>query len=339
MKLETVLTCVVFLLVAACAPLENQAQLVQSARILVVEKTPTPTSTSIALDFETPTVAASNPTPTQHPTEVLSERQKVLNEHEIERVTYLLDQGPAKTIPAMEFHGDNYYMVFGKAVVELSPEAFEKQMKWFRDNQFHAVTPDELISWLNGTMELPKKSVILTFDLGAGHYKNRQRVVDVFETYKMFGIFTIQTYNMDSEDLCPNDACWEAFRNAYASGYVSIGSHTIYHGDFALVSSDEGLRELALSKQIIEENIGQGCVVNVMTWPFESIPTWGPLIKSVGFEAAFGGSTYQISSNATQLEKPDDFYQLPRVFPPNSDGFSRRPNDMTLEEMMKLYTD
>jgi peptidoglycan/xylan/chitin deacetylase (PgdA/CDA1 family) len=231
-------------------------------------------------------------------------------------------------------------MTFGTAVVELEPEAFEAQMKWFYDNHVYAVTGQNLIDWINGKIELPARSVVLTFDMGYNSAKAIHRIIPEFEKYGMFGIFTIFTKFMNEGESvnCVNDACWEAFRYAYLSGYVDIGSHTMTHRDFATLSEKEGMNELANSKETIEEHVGNGCIVSILTWPYESVPKWGKDISQIGFTIAFAGYQYPILQNAMWKDKPEDFYQEPRVLPPNSNGISGRPNGKDLEGIMQMYT-
>ncbi|HSQ39049.1 MAG TPA: hypothetical protein VLM78_02720 [Anaerolineales bacterium] len=122
-----------------------------------------PTLTPTPLPTFTPTIT---PTVTPNPDPATWTKEEVLANHEKERLTYLEEQGPAQSIPALEYHGDNYRQEYGGAVVELNPEGFEAQMAWFRENHVHAVTGEELRQWLSGNLELPARSVILTFDLG-----------------------------------------------------------------------------------------------------------------------------------------------------------------------------
>jgi peptidoglycan/xylan/chitin deacetylase (PgdA/CDA1 family) len=165
-------------------------------------------------------------------------------------------------------------------------------------------------------------------------------MIPVFEKYQMFGITSIFVKFMNEGESvnCIDDACWQAFRDAYLSGHFDIGSHTMTHRDFALLPENEGLAELTTSKQTIERHIGNGCVVNILAWPYESIPAWGKDISSVGFEIGFGGTTYPILQNAAWQDKPEDWFQLPRILPPNSDGVSGRPGGKTLPEIMEMYS-
>jgi hypothetical protein len=303
--------------------------------------THTPTATFTPTATLPPTLT---PTATQNPDPATWTKEEVRANHEKERLAYLEEQGPAKSIPALEYHSDLYWMYGG--ALEMSPKAFESQMAWFHENHVHSVTGDELRDWLNGTLELPARSVILTFDMGAHSSQYVPRMLDVFRKYQMFGLFTIYHPSNHSEGMdagsanCPDDRCWEAFRIAYNSGYATIGTHTITHRDFAQVDEKEGMAEIEKSKQIIEENIGNGCEVFLLTWPLESVPSWAKNLKSIGIDLAFGGNTigYGILKNAVWKDKPEDFYQLPRIFPPNSNGLSGRPAGKTLEEIMKMYT-
>lgn len=287
-------------------------------------------------------IQAVTETPDQVPTqEALSPKELWDMNHEEERVSYLAQQGPAVTIPALEYHGDEYYMEISDIIdYILTPEAFERQMKWFRDNQVHAVTGDELIKWLDGEIELPRKSVVLTFDfVGETKAHSLPRMVNVLNKYGMHGILAIMSLNMDEDqsERCAEDFCWQVIRDAYQTGTVTIASHSIYHVPSANLSEGNGLAEFSNSKKLLEDRIGNGLVVNILSWPYENIPEWKDKVYYIGYELAFGGSTYQINDNAIHLSRPWDRYNLPRVFPPNSNGLSIRPWGETMEKIMEMY--
>ena len=327
---------IALILIVSCSPITQPAAATSTN---VPTSTHLPTATPTVTPTATPT-ASMVPTLTFTPSPTPTERQTTLMGHEEERVQYLAEQGPASEIPVLEYHGDNYYFDYGNAIVELSPAAFENQMKWFHENHVHAVTGQELNDWFLGKIELPARSVVLTFDVGNGSMIGIHRIITVFTKYQMFGIFTIFVDGMNPEESlkCVNDICWQGYRDAYLSGYVDIGSHTMTHRDFATLTEKEGLAELAVSKNIIEEKIGNGCMVNVLTWPYESVPDWGSDISTIGFTFAFGGNTYPILKNAIWRNKPEDVYKLPRILPPGSYGLSGRPNNKTLLQIMQMYT-
>lgn len=43
---------------------------------------------------------------------------------------------------------------------------FEREMRWLHDNGYRTLSMDEFYSWYKGETELPKKSVVITFDDG-----------------------------------------------------------------------------------------------------------------------------------------------------------------------------
>ena len=324
------------ILIVSCSPVP--VSIPATAKAQSTSTLPIPTTVPTITPVPT---ATAPPTPMFTPSPMPSEREITLMQHEEERMQYLAEQGTAIQIPVLEYHGDNYYFEYSNgAVVELNPAGFESQMKWFHENRVHAVTGQELNDWMQGKIELPARSVVLTFDMGNGSVSAIKRIIPVFAKYQMYGIFTIFVDGMNPEEpsKCANDICWQAYRNAYLSGYVDIGSHTMTHRDFTTLSSEVGLAELATSKDVIEKHIGNGCVVDILTWPFESIPIWGPDISTIGFTTAFGGNTYPILENAIWRNKPEDFYKLPRILPPGSYGLSGRPNNKTLLQIMQMYT-
>lgn len=330
------------ILIVSCAPMPATiptTAIAQSTTTLPIQ-TNVPEITTAPSITPTPTATAP-PTPTLTPSPTPTEREITLARHEEERVQYLTEQGPAIQFPVLEYHGDNYYFEYSNgAVVELNPAGFESQMKWFHENRVHAVTVQELNDWMQGKIELPARSVVLTFDIGNGSLAAINRIIPVFANYQMFGIFTIFVEGMsaDESSKCAGDICWQTYRDAYLSGYVDIGSHTMTHKDFATMTEMEGLAELTTSKNIIEENIGNGLIITTLTWPFESVPEWAPNIFSIGFTTAFGGNTYPILENTIWQTKPEDFYKLPRIIPPGSQGISGRPCCKTLSQIMQMYT-
>ena len=242
--------------------------------------------------------------------------------------------GKAGAITPLEFHGDNYDIYPGYS---MNPASFAKQMNYLAENDYSSVTSDQLVDFLNGRMDLPARSVILTTDSGNVSVKSIPRMIPVLQATGMHFISFIQTQNMDEGDsvYCKNNAAWKAFKSAVTAGVFSIGGHSETHRDFNLISEKEGLSDLKLSKEKIEYNLE--IPVRGLSWPLESVPLWANQIKEIGYEYAFGGRSRPILDCSVFPE--DDFrYKLPRIFPPNPSGVSGRPNNYTLEDILKLYS-
>ena len=148
---------------------------------------------------------------------------------DIDRRRLIQKYGPATRIPALEFHGDNYYF-YGGAYC-MNPVTFKNLMTWFHDNEVWSPTSDEVVAFLNGTIDLPSRSVILTTDSGNVSKPSLTRMIPVLQETGMHFISFIWTrFMLASESiLCQDDGCWNTFRVARDSGVFSFGSHTESH--------------------------------------------------------------------------------------------------------------
>jgi len=286
-----------------------------------------PTPTNGEAQAET-TDSARKVTPTQPPELAPTKKPKAELERRIEAY------GVAKSIPAFEYHGDYYNMYPG---YYMDPGYFAKQMEWLAINDFHAVTADELVGYLNGELDLPGRSVILTTDSGNTSLNSLPRMVPVLKEYGMHFISFIWTKNMDKGEssVCKEDRCWKTFESALSSGVFSFGCHSETHRDFSKVKASEGLSELRSSMDEIESRLG--IKVKCLSWPYEACAYTPDELKSIGLEFAFGGTSRPIMEMAVYPNDPMR-YCLPRILPPAPNGVSGRPNNMTMEQIMERYT-
>lgn len=251
----------------------------------------------------------------------------------------VLKYGVAGRIPALEFHGDNYYMYNGAYC--MNPATFKFLMEWLQKNEVWAVTSDQLAGYLSGELDLPARSIILTTDSGAISRTSLARMVPVLQDTGMHFISLIWTHNMSADEslACTEDACWEAFRQARDSGTFSFGSHSETHRDLALLSKADGFNDLLTSKKKIEDALGVS--PRFLSWPFESVPSWAPDLQEIGFMGAFagGGSRKTMADNVVRPSDPSP-WDLPRVLPPNIGTLtSGRPIGKTLPQMLEMFTD
>ncbi len=156
---------------------------------LTVTPSLVPTGTPTALPTGTPTArpsATAAPSPT--PTRVLSPREQWLAAHEVERLRRVKSYGAARTITALEYHGNSYTLNGG--TIDMNPREFARQMRRLKELDAHSVTFDELHGFLNGSLELPVGSIILTTDSGQKSYKSMPEMLDILaETGQHFQSF------------------------------------------------------------------------------------------------------------------------------------------------------
>jgi len=260
------------------------------------------------------------------------------DKRELARYKRVKIQGAATRAPALEFHGDSYTLGGGR--YSMVPDTFQYLMEWFQDHDVWSMTSEEVVGFINGTMEMPARSVILTTDSGNTSQDSLARMIPVLNRTGMHFISFIWTRNMASgeHDLCAGDRCWEAFREAQASGVFSFGTHTESHRDFATLTAEEGIRDILQSATEIEDNLG--VFPNLISWPYESYPHWAEMLDDYGFDGGFAGNCrYAMIWNVVQFNEPRR-WSLPRVLPPNPGTLvSGRPSGLNIHEMMVMFSD
>ena len=299
--------------------------------------TPTTRPVNTLIPTNTSTPQPTDPAPTATPANTPT---PAINLREQQRLALIDKYGTATKALPLEFHGDHYWFYDG--AYSMDPETFVWMMEWFQQNDVWAVSADELISFLDGTLQLPARSVILTTDSGAASVDSGsiQRMVPVLQDTGMHFISLIWTMQMEAQETaaCPNNLCWDTFNWAAESGVFSFGTHSEYHLPLADYDQDFGFRDL--NQSISEIRTNMGIDPQVLSWPNESCPVWmDTLLPTLGIKAAFGGRSRPINNCAVY---PNDNlrYCLPRLFPPNrQDRLSGRPDGMTLEEMAAMYMD
>ena len=117
----------------------------------------------------------------------------------------------------------------------ISPEDFEEDLKYLKNNGYTTITSNDLIDFINGNKPLPVKAVIISIDDGSyGVYKNAWPLL---KKYKMKADFNIIVENIDltwenvnsggsrvgeAEPYC----VWEELIEMSNSGVINLCSHT-----------------------------------------------------------------------------------------------------------------
>lgn len=77
------------------------------------------------------------------------------------------EEEAAEMIPVLAYHKIKPYDPADEAtILEMYDTTFEEEMNYLRDNDFVTLTTDEFYQWYRGEIEVPKKSVLVTFDDG-----------------------------------------------------------------------------------------------------------------------------------------------------------------------------
>ncbi len=141
----------------------------------------------------------------------------------------------------------------------VSPENFEKQIKYLIENDYMVVNFDYLSDVLFNHKIVNKKTVIITFDDG---WENQYRFAyPILKKYGVTATFFVYTNPIDH----PHFLTWSQIKEMDAAG-MTIGDHTKSHPDLYLVG-EAGLKdEITGSKKTIEDHIGKP--VKYFAYPF-----------------------------------------------------------------------
>jgi len=158
--------------------------------------------------------------------------------------------------------------------LRVTPERFERQVRWLREQGFTFLTMSEL--WARRD-NLPERAVAITFD--DGYADNLHHALPVLERHDARATIYVvvdrhdrdwSTYKKahhNSGELAREPKLSdEELRRLVASGRVEIGSHTLTHCNLAKTAEADKRIELAESRRLLAELTGT--VVNSFAYPF-----------------------------------------------------------------------
>ncbi len=219
---------------------------------------------------------------------------------------------PAAAIPIIEYHHPDFALGGG---LQMTPTWFTEQLQWLADQGYTTLSAADLFDFITGKRSFPQKSVVISFDLGTAKYSDyAEGVIPLLRTHGFQAIFFLLVNESVIGDDCnhpDNRFCWDDLRTWQEEGLISIGSHGIYHPDYAN-ETDANIRwDMSTSKAILEQKLGQP--VLILAYPFDSSPARAQRIaRSVGYQMAVSGN---IRPNLGVLPNDTDQYNLPRLYP------------------------
>lgn len=191
------------------------------------------------------------------------------------------------------------------AFYTVHPKEFTKQMDYLRKN-YHIVTLDEIVKFIHKKVELPKKTVAITFD--DGYLDNYLNAYPYFKKYKIPAIIFITTgYLQQRVPFCNiplMTLSWNEIKEL-SHNNINIGAHTVTHPDLQEMDLVKAKKEILISKEEIEKRIGSQ--VNYFAYPFGNYrQEIIDIVRSVGFKAAF-------TSERGLIRQGDDPFRINRV--------------------------
>lgn len=141
----------------------------------------------------------------------------------------------------------------------VSDRAFDRQMRYLKENHFNVISPVDLLAFLEYKQGLPKKSVLITMDDGY-----RSVYTNAFPILKKYGFTATLFVYTNFIGVSKMAITWDQLKKMKADGF-SIGSHTMFHSDLTIPGEGETRadwlarirQELYGSKKIIDEKLSQ----------------------------------------------------------------------------------
>lgn len=200
----------------------------------------------------------------------------------------------------------NYHKIDDMNIsLSVRPEDFERQMKYLVEQNFHAITPQEMYAALVEGAELPENPVLITFD--DGYLDNYTNAYPILKKYGLKATIFVITGFMDRGQ--PGYFTWGQAAEMEASGLISIESHTVTHSSLTDLNEEQMQREIKASKADIERRLGKQ--VEFLAYPTGTYNLHiAALVKEAGYKGAFTvkyGNVDQ-ASNLFALERVPIFH-------------------------------
>lgn len=174
--------------------------------------------------------------------------------------------------------------------INVSEEAFQRQMKFLRDHHCHVISLLELADLLEHKKKIPPRTVVITFDDG---YENNY--TKAFPVLKKYGfpatIFVIADFLGQEQRIYKHPHVFKFMsvamvREMSGSGLITIGSHTKSHIYLPDIKDSALLRdEIEGSRRVLEKILGKP--VGVFCYPKGGYtPEIERLVRQAGYKAA-----------------------------------------------------
>lgn len=213
-----------------------------------------------------------------------------------------LEPGQEVVVPLKPFrkgglHSDGYqtlpvlaYKSFAKekpGLMSVTEAAFEAQMKYLKENNFHVITASQLLEFFDFKRQIPEKTVVITVD-------------DGWSAYYDIAYPILQKYDFSSTLFVYTDfigggkaMSWEQVQELSENG-VDIQCKTRTHRNMKRLRKNESFKdyvaslemELVYPKKLIKKRLGKECIC--LAYPYgETNNLVIALLKKHGYRAAF----------------------------------------------------
>ena len=199
----------------------------------------------------------------------------------------------AESIPAILYH---FIYLNGDSscndIICHSESQIDSHFKFLSDNDIFTLNTSEVLSFIKGEINLPKKSILITIDDGA----RAENFIPFLEKYDLNAtLFLVSSWYPVSKFSSPYLEIASHTHNMHTTGVCPTGQG----GGINCLPESDILNDLKLSRETLNNT-------KAFCFPFYEYSGYSiNLVKEAGFEMAFiGGST--------KIKKGIDPYKIPR---------------------------
>ncbi len=154
--------------------------------------------------------------------------------------------------------------------MNMSPQKFETQLKWLKQNGFTVIPLTDAVEYLQGRLaSLPPKSVVITADDGW-----KSAYTYMFPLARKYNIPVTLFIYPKTISNGKHAMTWNELKELQLSGFFDIQAHTYSHPNFKQAKKRLSFSnyekfvnvELVNSKKILENNLHKK--VTLLAWPF-----------------------------------------------------------------------
>jgi peptidoglycan/xylan/chitin deacetylase (PgdA/CDA1 family) len=206
-----------------------------------------------------------------------------------------------------------------KGRLVLSADTFAEQMRYLKREGYRVVSLAEFVEWLQLKRQLPRKSVVLTFDDGYQSFRDH-----AYPVLKKLGFPATLFVYTDYVGVGRSALTWEELKTLAAEG-IDVQAHSKTHGDLRRAQGETDaqytrrmIAELAEPPRLFQRQLGRG--VQFLAYPYGRVDDeLLARVREQGYAAAF---TVRRESNASFV-------------PPLTINRSQIYSEMTLEQFAK----
>lgn len=213
-----------------------------------------------------------------------------------------------RRIPVLLYHRIDHESRAEHQPYCVSPEEFEKQIKWLAKNNYHTISLMQLYKYYNSNDPLPENPIVITFDDGFYcNYSRAFRILDQFSyTSTIFLISDkIRTNGIVKEGI-ESYMSWLEAKEMMKAGF-EFGSHTVDHPDLNTLSEVETYTQAKTSKQKIENELGGQ--IYFFCYPYDRFNnSTKKAVSNAGYLGACGGNGFPFGNKG-----PYDWYEIGRT--------------------------